>query len=237
MSPLGWLSKMGRLVSLARLIVALTAALALFIGVSLGIAVQGVQAQVIRPNLSGLSFTLAAPAEEGGGANPNLLTAGSDFTNGAWGNFLGATTANTDVCPADGTTTADTLTDNVDGYQFIFQEVSLTAGTYTLSFYIKRTSNSGQEIAAQTAFSPTFRKRFDPEDGSSCCSTDGFDSVTLADAASGTWYRFIGVFTIGSTQTHGLWLYPGSDVAVWQSTIIVCGVKLEAGGTVTAFEG
>jgi hypothetical protein len=85
----------------------------------------------------------------------NLLTWSEDFTNAAWTLANpGTRTANTDVAP-DGTTTADTITDNIVGnYSSVRQAVAIATGgaQYRGSVYAKKTSGAtsfpGMTLAA-----------------------------------------------------------------------------------------
>jgi len=109
----------------------------------------------------------------------NLLRYSQDFGNAIWGSFTGGTasapvvTINNATAP-DGTVTADTIVFNTGAgttssdRSVIYQDITISAGTYTSSLYARVTSGTGQLLfrgpngsAYTTANLTTAWQRFD----------------------------------------------------------------------------
>jgi hypothetical protein len=91
-------------------------------------------------NLLGFSedFANAAWTKSNSFIQTNLLTFSEQFDNAAWNKATATVTANTTVAP-NGTTTADTLSISTN-LSNIAQTVSLGAGTYTFSIWVRSLS-------------------------------------------------------------------------------------------------
>ena len=170
--------------------------------------------------------------------NVNLLTNSETFDNAVWTKFNTSIVANQASAP-DGSVTADTITESIDAaatYHSLLQSVSLTAGTYTLSAYVKPagtdTTFNGFELglAGGSNFNlNTGIKNFD----------FGGNVGGIIDVGNG-WFRVYTTATVTSASYQmqlvlsaatGSTNYQGSG----RGRIYVWGEQLEAGTAVSAY--
>jgi hypothetical protein len=127
----------------------------------------------------------------------NLLTWSEDFTNSAWIKSNATITGNASIAP-DGTTTADTFVESVDGAptaHFVYQQPSFVAGQpYTYTLYAKAiASDRLLQIYAQS--SGVFaRASFNLNTGAVVSNDAGSAAIT---AVGSGWYRL----TVSGTPT------------------------------------
>jgi hypothetical protein len=137
----------------------------------------------------------------------NLNTYSEAFDNSAWGKVSATITANTTISP-DGYQNADTFTTSASGAR-IFQTLSLGAGTYTASLYVKKLSGSGN------------MRFFGVVDGG---------GVTQSFTPTDEWQRFTGNFT-ASTGITEIQLRENG----FTGTLAIYGFQLEAGAYPTSY--
>ncbi len=203
-----------------------------------------------------ITFTRASTATYYGTqtalAEQNLLLQSQDFTT-SWTTINSTVTANTEVAP-DGTTTADTITDNAtSGNHVITQTPTCTAGIpYTFSAFIKQGTN---QYGVVFIFSTTANQNYvtavvDLTAGTISKSQNGTSttsvSTSIVSVGSG-WYRVsvtgtaataftrarIGL-TDSGTPTIGINGLPADYVGTG-TTIYAWGAQLEQRSAVTAY--
>ena len=162
-------------------------------------AVQALDPRITYTRASTATYygTETAKAEE------NLLLQSQDFTT-TWTNTGTTDTANTSVAP-DGTTTADTLTENPSGsgQAAISQNISFTAGLpYTFSIFVKQgTATFVQLLVGATPFGSNAYANFNVTTGSGAVGTVGSSATaSIVDAGNG-WFRCIITATATSTAS------------------------------------
>jgi hypothetical protein len=189
--------------------------------------------------------TQTAKAEE------NLLVQSQDFTT-TWINVNSTDAANTSTAP-DGTTTADTLTDDAtSGTHSTYQSVSVLANTtYVVSCFMKAGTNNFGLLSftdagsAQRYFAADFNLSTGTVRTSAAGSSGTITSATITDAGNG-WYRCVIIgqaAAVGSNRIYvgvsdgtsslgnfGINSYIGTG-----TTIIVWGAQLEQRSAVTAY--
>ena len=141
----------------------------------------------------------------------NLITYSEDFSQSVWTKQNGfSITSNTAIAP-DGTLTADTASRVNLSAEYLYQNLGLPAGTYTLSCWIK-------SVNASSSFSIA-----------SYSGVDGSQSSSFT--ATNTWKRFSHTVTVSSTVTG---FYPcipsvsGEQFYIW-------GAQVEQGFSSTSY--
>ena len=172
-------------------------------------------------------------------ASVNLLTQTQQFDNAAWIKFNSSATANTTVAP-DGTSTADTFTENTaTGQHGVYQGAAVVSGsTYTWSGYVK---NNGRSIV-QFQLQATANVYFVEFDLTAVTTTNrsGTGTATITDAGNG-WYRITATATATGSGT-GYWqlnLCSAANTASYTgngtSGIFIWGAQLEAASAATTY--
>jgi hypothetical protein len=183
--------------------------------------------------------TQTAKAEE------NLLLQSQDITT-TWTNTGTTDTTNTSVAP-DGTTTADTLTENATGtgQAAISQSVSFVSGLpYTFSVYVKQgTETFVQVFFGSSSFGANAFANFNVTTGAGAVGTVGASATaSIVDAGNG-WYRCIITATATATGSSVCQLNiiesatdaRAPNITLNSGTVILWGAQLEQRSAVTAY--
>lgn len=138
----------------------------------------------------------------------NLVLRSEEFSNIIWSKINTNVTEDSTISP-DGTTNADTFT-LVSSTSRVIQSLTLGAGSYTVSVYLKITSGT-----------PNLRFQINIDGTSTDFSITGLSSV---------WQRYTATFTATTSVTNFAIRGLGSvgQVAVW-------GAQLEAGSNATSY--
>ena len=204
-----------------------------------------------------ITFTRASTATyygtETAKAEENLLLYSQEFDNGAfWGLTNATVTANTEVAP-DGTTTAETLTDDAtNGVHLCTQNISLQVDTpFTFSCFLKEGTNTHAYLSIRDAATSQryFAADFNLDTGTvrtTGAGTSGTLTSNSITSVGNGWYRCVitgQVAAVGSMRavigvsdgatafnTLGAISYIGTG-----TTIFVWGAQLEQRDAVTAY--
>jgi hypothetical protein len=168
-------------------------------------------------------------------ASVNLFTQTQQFDNASWAKTNATITANSTVAP-DGTTTADTITDNsTSGQHQVTQTISVVSGVvYALSVYVK--ADTARYVRMSLGGAMAFAApRFDLELGI----VQAGPANTTITSVGNNWFRIDtsstasssgnGIFAIGITNSTGT-AYIGTG-----STLFLWGAQLEVGSTATTY--
>jgi hypothetical protein len=175
----------------------------------------------------------------------NLLLQSEDFTT-SWTNTGTTDTANTSVAP-NGTTTADTLTENPSGtgQAAISQAISFTAGLpYTFSIFVKQgTQTFVQLLFGAAPFGANAYANFNVTTGAGAVGTVGSSTTaSIVDAGNG-WYRCIITATATTTASGSAQLNiiesatdaRAPSITLDSGTILLWGAQLESGSFSTSY--
>jgi hypothetical protein len=122
------------------------------------------------------------------GARTNLLLRSQEFDNASWTQSNATVSANSVVAP-DGTTTADTLTENGSAAEHrVIQAVTTTAAAYTTSVYWKPNGRTWMHIRMVDSGSAT-RYAFFNCSGAGTVGTLGTGMTGTIAALNNGWYR------------------------------------------------
>ncbi|CAB5220435.1 Tip attachment protein J [uncultured Caudovirales phage] len=163
----------------------------------------------------------------------NVLIYSEQFNNAAWTKGLATVSANTAVAP-DGTTTADTLTeDSTNNYHTINQFAGTIGAVETFSFYAKAAGRSWVGVQVGN----TFNAYFDLANGVLGTVNSGTASIS---AVGNGWYRCAVTTTRAGNQNNIIFLCPANGTVSYLSNgtsgVYLWGAQLEAGSTVTAYQ-
>ena len=144
-------------------------------------------------------------------AEENLVIRSQEFDNAGWTtDFRLTISANTgDTTAPDGTSTAEKFTETVDnGTHRVRQSVAFLAGTYVLSFFIKKGTRQWVWLGAQDNSNNAILQFFDL-DSIVTGATSDVSSVMAIDSASiwdqgNNWRRCVLTFSISSAQSNGV---------------------------------
>jgi hypothetical protein len=178
-----------------------------------------------------LTFTRASGATRVGPngliekVRTNLVLQSQTFENASWLKYNATATANTTTAP-DGTTTADTLTDNAtNDIHITYQSLSLTAGENTISVYAKANTLSHASIYIYDGANFFSSGIFNLSNGT----VSGAGSII---SAGNGWYRvsFTATIASGSGNVY-IALSNGSTIsyAGTGQSIYVWGYQVETG--------
>jgi len=161
----------------------------------------------------------------------NLVLQSQTFENASWQKYNATATANTTTAP-DGTTTADTLTDNTaNDIHVTYQSLSLTAGENTISVYAKANTLSHASIYIFDGANFFSSGIFNLSNGT----VSGAGSIV---SAGNGWYRvsFTATIASGSGNVY-IALSNGSTIsyAGTGQSIYVWGYQLETGDIATDY--
>jgi hypothetical protein len=168
-------------------------------------------------------------------AEENLFERSQEFENAYWAKTATTVTANTEVAP-DGTTTAETLTDNNSNTSHFIQRISVVpVGLYTFSVFAKKDTLDYVLIS----FGTTFSVGVDLDAGT-IVETNGAGATSTITNAGNGWWRISLTATTTSvasaniyTSTDGVFanrVYTGTD-----NSIFIWGAQLEQRSAVTAY--
>ena len=183
-----------------------------------------------RFDYDGSGVTIVEPV------STNLLTYSEQFDNAAWTKVGASVTANSVTSP-DGTTNADTITENsANDFHIALQSPSLTSGsTYTLSVFLKAgTRNHGMVRVGGVGVAI----KVDLTNGSPTV-IEGSPTAYSTVAIGNGWYRciltFVGVSTnvpqFGPHDNGSGFTYQGNGTG----SVYAWGAQLEVGSTATAY--
>lgn len=148
----------------------------------------------------------------------NVATYSEDFSNAAWNKYQANITANTVVAP-NGTTTADTITDNaVNDVHIAYQSISFPAGEYSVSCYAKANTLSHAFLQIYNGTSFYVSGIFNLTNGT----VSGAGSIT---AAGNGWYRLsftaqitagVGFAYVGTSNGSSVaYVGTGQSIYIW----------------------
>lgn len=157
----------------------------------------------------------------------NLLTYSEQFENVLWGCMNASFSSNTTFAP-DGTMTADTLTVSaLPGYTN--QQITISAGTYTISVFVKAGTISGNQFRIREAFYIGTSATFDISSGTVFQeSNPGVGSIS---SVGNGWFRCSLTVTYSVGQTALVVLFEGlttGDLYLW-------GAQVELGSTASTY--
>ena len=171
-------------------------------------------------------------------ARTNLLLYSEQFDNAAWTKSNSTITANSVVAP-DGTITADKhQEDNVNNFHYSFQQLTYSAGVYTISAYFKAAERSFAWLYLNTGATAT--AYFNLATGVvGTVSGTGSPTASITSVANG-WYRCTLTATIPATvggAGYGISLADNtlSYTGTAGSGIYIWGAQLEVGSFPTSY--
>jgi hypothetical protein len=160
----------------------------------------------------------------------NLALRSEEFNNTSWNVASTSTvTLNAGISPS-GNNTANLITATaLDGRRI--QSVSLSAGTYTYSYFVKKGNQSSIQVLAfnSTLSAVAQSANFDLDNGTLTSGTG-----IIQQFANG-WYRVSVTFTIAATNTILLYIKSGLSNNAIGSTVYAWGAQLEAGSNATSY--
>ena len=182
------------------------------------------------------------------GGRRNLLTYSEAFSESVWTKLNATVTANTTAAP-DGTTTADTLTDNATSGSHYAQVLNVFVADGLTRFwtvYVKQGTSRYVSLTSydlDTTASTSSRITFDMQDGVYTAQGAEADTVlTPVDAGSG-WWRIGFSSNTNAARYDGFRVEMNSDgtntgasYSGTGSTVFIWGAQLELGSTATAYQ-
>lgn len=166
-------------------------------------------------------------------AATNLLLHPENFSNTVWTKSNSTVTANAAVAP-DGTLRANAIFENtVNNFHYVYQSVTVGAGLYTLSVYVKAGSRNRVRLSPDGVAYADFNL------GTSTVTQSGTTAATITAVANG-WFRCtISANLTAGTKTAQIIMLDGtgtpSYAGVATNNIYVWGAQLEAGSAATSY--
>ena len=158
----------------------------------------------------------------------NEILYSEQFDNAAWQKDSSSITANSQTAP-DGTTTADTLTNNATGNKRIYQSITTVVGQrYTTSVHVKKGNNAVTSLSALTSgFSSLGGVEYNFD-------TDTISGATLnqnctRELLSNDWVRLSYSFTATTTTSIVCWVRAGTGNGEANATVHLWGCQHEKG--------
>ena len=172
-------------------------------------------------------------------AEENLLTFSEQFDNAAWTKLAASVTANSVTAP-DGTTTADTLTeDSSTGLHSVFEVFSATAGiSYTNTVYAKANTRTWIAVAETAGVSAVAFFNLSTGVLGTVAGT-GSPSATITSVGNG-WYRCSITYTPSTTFPRCRIMLANGDngnsyAGDGTSSAYIWGAQVEQRSSVTAY--
>ena len=183
-------------------------------------------------------------------AEENLVTYSQEFDNAAWLKLNATVTANSTAAP-DGTTTAETLTDNAtNSFHTFYRNITVSAGEHTLSIFMKAgTTNFGALSANWNAQAIGYGAVVDLTSGTvtTTLSNGGGSGTNSVQSVGNGWYRISITVNISvgsncyflcSTSNSGTPATSSSSVPTYVGsggTILAWGAQVEQRSAVSAY--
>lgn len=159
----------------------------------------------------------------------NLLRFTEEFDNPAWAGTV-TVTPNVEVAP-DGSTTADLLTAQVILSPNIKQDVALSAGQHTVSFWVKAGTSTSVSFGMFLSGFISGTASIISGPGS----VSGSSLIALSGLSTSLWTRVQFAFT-ATASSPAFYIYPEGTGIGTGKTAYVWGTQLEVGSTATAYQ-
>ena len=194
--------------------------------------VEGTTAQTYLPTTDRLNFPRldytygSCPALLLEPQRTNLITYSQEFDNAAWTKINTTITANSTTSP-DGTTNADTITDNsTNGSHFVRASAGWSTTQQTATVYAKAGTSSKVYIMNSSAGIGVFADL----STETIVVSSGFTGA-ISNVGNG-WYRITATHTAAASQSLAIGLFTGTSTFSYAgsgSTAFIYGAQLEAG--------
>ena len=165
----------------------------------------------------------------------NLFTYSQEFNDASWSKSASSISANSTTAP-DGTTTADTIIENnLSGLHYILKAAG-TAGTYTLSFYVKADTRNWVYVTLYDGL--VDRGAYFNVSSGTIGNVDTGATASIVNVGSG-WYRCIVTATSTLSFSSSLQLATANGTRNYTgngtSGLFVWGAQLELGAYPTTY--
>jgi hypothetical protein len=174
----------------------------------------------------------------------NLLPYSEQFDNAAWTKSQITVSANTVVAP-DGTLTADGLIESATNTQkFAYQGLTLTAATYTLSVYARRSTGSQRWLSLYPqGTGVTASAIYDVNNGTVTATAGAQYLSSTITAVGNNWYRCTLTFTAAAVSVLAVIYLSNASTGLPSPTytgdgfsgLYTWGMQLEAGSFATSY--
>jgi hypothetical protein len=134
-------------------------------------------------------------------ARTNLALRSEELDNASWGKVAASVSSNTSIAP-NGATTADSLIeDGTLASHLVFQSITVAAGTFTASIYIKQNNRSWAQLSFQAGYGVNAWANFDLSNG--VVGLKGIDATSSIVNAGNGWYRCIITASAAAPAANG----------------------------------